>query len=146
MHTGRYRHLDEHPGGGRTGKEDIALIQHDNTATHNGCNDEAPSHGPPPWPQRFGTCSSIAVEESAQQRDTKGNERGQQHFEHDPTRYVPGQDGVAMMHRNQQTAHQDCRQEGSANHLARAEEGQTWTPGALHCMWRWRGHAMLSPR
>jgi hypothetical protein len=38
---------------------------------------------------------------------------------------VSGKDGVAMMHRDQQTAHQNCRQEGSAKHLARAEEGQT---------------------
>jgi len=101
------------------------LIQHDNATTHNDCNDEAPSHGLPPWLQRFDPCGSITVEESAQQRDTKGNERGQQHFEHDSTRDVPGQDGVAMMHKDQQTAHQDCRQEGSAKHLARAEESQT---------------------
>ena len=53
------------------------------------------------------------------------DERGQQRFEHDPTRYLPGNDGVAMMHRDQQTTHQDCRQEGSAKHLAGAEEGQT---------------------
>jgi hypothetical protein len=38
---------------------------------------------------------------------------------------VPGKDDVAMMHRDQQTAYQDCRQEGSAKHLPRAEEGQT---------------------
>ena len=101
------------------------MIQRDNGATHNGGNDEAPSHRPPPWPQRFDTCASVAVEEGAQQRDTKGNERSQQRFEHDPTRYLPGNDGVAMMHRDQQTTHQDCRQEGSAKHLAGAEEGQT---------------------
>ena len=124
-HTGRYEHLDEHPGCRRSGQEDIALIDSDNGATHNDCNDEAPSHGPPPRPQRFGTCCSIAVEESAQQRDTKGNEWGQQGFEHDPTRYLPGKDGVAMMHKDQQAAHKNCRQEGSAKHLARIEEGQT---------------------
>ena len=63
-------------GVARSSQEDIALIDSDNCPPHNGCNDEAPSHGPQPRPQRFGTCSSIAVEESAQQRDTKGNERG----------------------------------------------------------------------
>ena len=101
------------------------MIYSDNCATHHSCNDEAPSHGPPPRPQRFSTCSSIAVEESAQQRDTKGNERGQQSFEHDPTRYLPGKDGIAMMHKDQQTAHKHCRQQGSAKYLARVEEGQT---------------------
>ena len=101
------------------------MIQRDNGATHKSGNNEAPSYGPPSWSQGFGTCGSIAVEESAQQRDTKRNERGQQRFEHDPTRYLPGKDGVALMHGDQQTAHQDGRQEGSANHLARAEEGQT---------------------
>jgi hypothetical protein len=90
------------------------LIDSDNCAPHNGCNDEAPSHGPPPRPQRFSTCSSIAVEESAQQRDTKGNERGQQRFEDDSTRYLPSKDSVAMMHKDQQAAHKSCRQEGSA--------------------------------
>ena len=101
------------------------MIQRDNGATHKSGNNEAPSYGPPSWSQGFGTCGSIAVGESAQQRDTKRNERGQQRFEHDPTRYLPGKDGVALMHGDQQTAHQDGRQEGSANHLARAEEGQT---------------------
>src|SRR5438093_1940803 len=89
-HAGRYQHFHEHSGGGRTGQEDIALIQRDNGATYKRGNNEAPSHGLPPWSQGFDTCGSIAVEESAQQRDTKRNERGKQRFEYDPTRYLPG--------------------------------------------------------
>ncbi len=101
------------------------MIQRDNAATHNGGNDEAPFYSPPSWPQCFDTCGSIAIEESAQQRDTKRNERGQQRFKHDAIRYPPGKDGVTLMQRDQYTAHKDRRQESSANHLARAEEGQT---------------------
>ena len=73
------------------------MIQRDNCATHHGGNHEAPPDGLPSWPQRFDTGGRATVEERPQHGNTKGDERGQQHFEHDATRDLPGKDDITLM-------------------------------------------------
>jgi hypothetical protein len=50
--------------------------------------------------------------------------------EHDATCDLPAYDDVALMPHDQQTAHEDGREERFAQHTACAEKGQTATPGA----------------
>lgn len=105
------------------------MIQENDRAPNTKRNDQAPPDRRPPWTKVFNTPGGTTIEECAQQRDTKRDERGQEGFHKYPSGHVPGQPDIPLIQGDQQRARQPGGQKGLPHHSGLADKPEACRKG-----------------